>query len=165
MADPTTIPDLQLEMFSQPRLLSAARAAVGNFAQRLGFNEVQCGQISLSIDEALCNVIIHGYERHPDGRIWLKIWDTRSDPPGIRVVIEDRARTVDPATIQPRDLDDIRPGGLGVYIIREIMDQVIHEAREDGGMRLTLIKYVPRKKDALSTPHAPACGESEGKHG
>jgi anti-sigma regulatory factor (Ser/Thr protein kinase) len=143
MAELPPLPDLKLEMFSQPRLLAAARAMVGNLAQRLGFNEIQCGQISLAIDEALCNIINHGYERRPDGRIWLNVWDLHTDPPGIRVVIEDRAKQVDPDKIRPRDLDDIRPGGLGVYIIREIMDDVAYERRHGGGMRLTMTKRMP----------------------
>jgi len=142
MTELSPVPDLSLEMYSQPRLLAAARAMVGNLAQRLGFNEIQCGQISLAIDEALCNIINHGYERRPDGRIWLSVWDLQTHPPGIKVVIEDRAKQVDPETIRPRDLDDIRPGGLGVYIIREIMDDVSYEHRPGGGMRLTMTKQV-----------------------
>lgn len=143
MAELSPVPELRLEMYSQPRLLAAARAMVGSLAQRLGFNEIQCGQISLAIDEALCNIINHGYERRPDGRIWLNVWDLKTGPPGIKVVIEDRAKQVEPDRIRPRDLDDIRPGGLGVYIIREIMDDVSYEQRRGGGMRLTMVKRMP----------------------
>ena len=133
-------PDLRLELFSQPRLLAATRAMIGNFAQRLGFSDVQCGQISLAVDEALCNVINHGYGREPSGRIWMSVWEVPGEPTSIKVVIEDLARQVDPATIRSRDLDDVRPGGLGVFIIREIMDEVVYELRPEGGMRLTMIK-------------------------
>lgn len=128
-------------MFSQPKFLPAARALVGSVAQRLGFNEIQCGQISLAVDEALCNVITHGYDRRDDGKLWLNLWPL-DNPPGIKVVIEDLARQVDPGSIQPRDLDDVRPGGLGVHIIREIMDKVTYERRRERGMRLTMIKHV-----------------------
>lgn len=157
MAELSPVPDLKLEMYSQPRLLAAARAMVGSLAQRLGFNEIQCGQVSLAIDEALCNIINHGYGRRPDGRIWLNVWDLKTVPPGIKVVIEDRAKQVEPERIRPRDLDDIRPGGLGVYIIREIMDDVSYEQRRGGGMRLTMTKRMPdpdRGKPAdESCPH------------
>ena len=156
-------PVLTLEMLSQPRLLAAARAMVGNFAQRQGFNEVQCGQISLAIDEALCNIINHGYERRADGRITLRLWDLPGMPRGLKVVIEDRARQVDPSTIRHRDLDDIRPGGLGVYIIREIMDEVCYECREGGGMRLTLVKrLVDGSVDPSAGTSAPACESTHG---
>jgi len=132
-------------MLSQPRFLTAARAMVGQLAQRLGFNEKQAGLISLAIDEALCNVINHGYQRRPDGPIVLNLWavDPASGGPGLRVLIEDRARAVDPCTIRSRNLDEIRPGGLGVHIIREVMDEVTYEKREGGGMRLLLYKRVP----------------------
>ncbi|MCH7798749.1 MAG: ATP-binding protein [Planctomycetes bacterium] len=142
MADLTTEPEVQLRMFSQPRFLAAVRALVGTMAQRLGFNEMQCGQISLAVDEALCNVITHGYDRKPDGQLWISIWALPGTPTGLKIVIEDLANQVDPAAIQPRDLDDIRPGGLGVHIIREVMDEVTWERRSPEGMRLTMIKRV-----------------------
>ena len=154
MAECDGEPLLRLEMSSQPKLLAAARTMVGQFAQRLGFDEIQSGQISLAIDEALCNVINHGYERRPDGRIWISVWELNGDPPSIQVVIEDRARQVDPAKIKPRDLDEIRPGGLGVYIIREVMDEARYEKREGGGMRLTMIKRKSVSAD-------PGDGETE----
>lgn len=141
MARPINEPAVRLEMFSQPRFLAATRALVGSVAQRIGFNACQCGQISLAVDEAMCNVITHGYDRRDDGKLWLNLWPLDT-PPGIKVVVEDLARQVDPGSIQPRDLDDIRPGGLGVHIIREIMDEVTYERRRDRGMRLTMIKHL-----------------------
>ncbi len=152
MADTPIEPHLRLEMLSQPRFLAAARAMISNVAQRLGFNEMNCGQISLAVDEALCNVINHGYERRPDGRITVSVWAIDENPAGVKVIIEDRAKQVDPALIRSRDLDDIRPGGLGVYIIREIMDEVTYEKRDGGGMRLTLQKKIPPQ---------PACCETQ----
>lgn len=134
--------DIELEMWSQPRLLSAARAMITHLAQRLGFDEITAGQVSLAIDEALCNIINHGYKRRTDGRIWLHVWAIE-EPPGTMVVsIEDRAEAVDPETIRGRDLDEIRPGGLGVYIMREVMDVVHYEQREGGGMRLVMRKKI-----------------------
>jgi anti-sigma regulatory factor (Ser/Thr protein kinase) len=161
MADLSPGPDLRLEMLSQPRLLAAARALVGNLAQRLGFSEIQSGQISLAVDEALCNIINHGYDRQPDGHIWLSLWDVTTDRPGVKVVIEDRARQVDPSVIRSRDLDDIRPGGLGVYIIREIMDEVIYEHRQNGGMRLTLVKHATDARPDDETAAVTSSGDED----
>ncbi len=138
-------PEIRLEMASQPRFLAGARALVGTISQRIGFNEIQSGQISLAVDEALCNVITHGYDRRPNERMWVNLSVLEGNQLGIKVVIEDLARQVDPAKIQPRDLDDIRPGGLGVHIIREVMDEVHYEKRPKQGMRLTMIKRVGRR--------------------
>ena len=58
MAEKNRVPDVRLELFSQPRLLAGARALISNIAQRIGFSEIICGQISLAIDEALCNITL-----------------------------------------------------------------------------------------------------------
>ena len=150
MAEKNRTPDVKLELFSQPRLLAGARALISNIAQRIGFSEIICGQISLAIDEALCNIINHGYDKRPDGKISLSIWAIKNEPPSLRIVIEDHARQVDPATIQSRNLEDVRPGGLGVYLIHEIMDEVKYEKREGGGMRLTMVKLLPAKENCGS---------------
>jgi anti-sigma regulatory factor (Ser/Thr protein kinase) len=143
-------PDVRLEMYSQARFLAAARAMINNICQRLGFDETCCGQISLAVDEALCNIINHGYNKRPDGRIWASVWVIEDGEvrPAIRIVLEDRARQVDPESIRSRDLEDVRPGGLGVYIIREIMDEVRYEKREGGGMRVTMFKRMPEPADS-----------------
>jgi anti-sigma regulatory factor (Ser/Thr protein kinase) len=149
-------------MLSQPRFLAAARAMVSNIAQRLGFNEVHSGQVSLAVDEALCNIINHGYQKRPDGLIWVNVWAIADGQPTIKIVIEDRARQVDPKVIRSRDLEDVRPGGLGVYIIREVMEDVHYEQREGGGMRLTMSKRLHAAshskaagKQVSGEPHRP----------
>ncbi|MHC4141497.1 MAG: ATP-binding protein, partial [Planctomycetota bacterium] len=150
MAEAIPEPILRLQMFSQPRFLAAVRALIASVCDRLGFNSMQCGQISLAVDEALCNVITHGYERRSDGPVWINLWSDDAEPARIKIVIEDLANQVDPDSIQPRDLDDIRPGGLGVHIIREVMDEVRYERRSDRGMRLTMTKHLRPAEAARS---------------
>jgi serine/threonine-protein kinase RsbW len=153
MTELTGQPDLRLEMRSHAKLLSVVRAMVSNFAERIGFAEGDCAQISLAVDEALSNVINHGYGRSVDGLIWVQLWHVEDPGPAMGVVVEDMARQVDPATIQSRDLDDIRPGGLGVHLIRHIMDHVRYETRQGCGgcgMRLTMIKHLDGSTDSTT---------------
>jgi anti-sigma regulatory factor (Ser/Thr protein kinase) len=156
MAEAIPEPILRLQMFSQPRFLAAVRALIASVCDRLGFNSMQCGQISLAVDEALCNVITHGYERRSDGPVWINLWSDDAEPARIKIVIEDLANQVDPDSIQPRDLDDIRPGGLGVHIIREVMDEVRYERRSDRGMRLTMTKHLRPAEAARSSAPEPS---------
>ena len=136
---------IRVELLSNPQYLSGVRELVAGVAKRLGFNDLGCSQVALAIDEALCNVIRHGYDRATDRPIWVSIWPIEGeDEVGMRIVIEDEARQVDPGVIRSRDLDDVRPGGLGVHIIGEVMDEVTYERREPQGMRLTLVKRVGR---------------------
>lgn len=173
-----THPQLRLEMRSNALLLSGVREMVASVAKRMGFSDETCGQISLAVDEALCNVIRHGYNRQSDRPIWLSLyaqgngWDRAgglggdglpSDgqhPDSLRIVIEDEAKQVDPAVIKSRDLEEVRPGGLGVHIIKSVMDQVVYERREHLGMRLTMVKN--RLGPARITPASATEG---GRHG
>lgn len=143
-------PEISLKMLSNPLFLSGARELVANVARRMGFSEEACGQMALAVDEALCNVIRHGYSRKPDQPIWLSLQaiggiaspDSSEDTPtqALKIIIEDEARQVELSTIKSRDLEEVRPGGLGVHIIREVMDEVHYEHRQPRGMRLTMIK-------------------------
>lgn len=137
-------PELCLELRSNPCYLCGTRELVAQVAKRVGFPDAQCAQWSSVVDEAVANVINHGYERRSDGPIWVHIYPLadNEEGPGMRVIIEDEARQVDPESIKGRDLEDIRPGGLGVHIIREYMDSAVYQRRERIGMRLTLTKRV-----------------------
>src|SRR5689334_21472540 len=103
-------PHIRLEMVSNPVYLSGAREMIAAVARRLGFSDEGCGQIALAVDEALCNIIRHGYERKTDRPIWLSVWPIEgagggAERPGVRIVIEDEARQIDPSQIKSRDLD------------------------------------------------------------
>jgi serine/threonine-protein kinase RsbW len=153
-------------MVSDPVYLSGTREMVAAIAKRLGFADEAAGQIALALDEALCNVIRHGYERRRDGPIWISIWPLPAQnghSAGLRIVVEDEARQIDPVAIKSRDLDEVRPGGLGVHIIREVMDEVVYEKRQGAGMKLTLVKWqAGQSACGCGNSDQRACGEGGG---
>jgi serine/threonine-protein kinase RsbW len=99
-----------------------------------------CGDLKLAVDEACTNVIEHGYEGR-SGTIRLSV---AGNDGSLTVVIEDRGRPFDPASVPPPDLSadwqDRRIGGLGWHIIRSCVDEIRYEPGADGGNRLTLVK-------------------------
>ncbi len=140
-----TQPDIMLRVVSDVRYLAGARELVAGVAKRLGFSHDSSSHLALAVDEALCNVIRHGYKQALGRPIWVKIWPLDDDGqygPGVCIVIEDEAQQVDPTKIQGRDLDDIRPGGLGVHIIRQVVDWAEYAPRQGSGMSLTLVKRI-----------------------
>jgi anti-sigma regulatory factor (Ser/Thr protein kinase) len=129
-------------MPSIPRYLAVIRAAVGCMASQDGFPPDIIDRLVLAADEALCNVIKHGYDARPDGEILVILRPIAAcDRHGLDIVIVDRGKSTDPAAICGRDLADIRPGGLGVHIIRSTMDKVRYRRRTGGGMLLRMVKY------------------------
>ncbi|MBX3322314.1 MAG: ATP-binding protein [Phycisphaeraceae bacterium] len=140
-------PHIRVELLSNPAYLSGARELIASVCKRLGFDDLTCSKVALAVDEALCNVIRHGYKYAENRPIWISLWpllDEHARPEGILLTIEDEADQVDPSCMKGRSLEDIKPGGLGVHIIRDVMDQVCYEKRESRGMRLVMSKRVPR---------------------
>lgn len=127
---------IELRFRSCPTNLAAVRGCVESLATSAGFGDEWRFRIVLAVDEALANVIRHGYCGRLDGEIHV-----RASIPvggGIRLEIEDECPAVDPASIRNRDLDEVRPGGLGWPIIRETFDRHEWRPRGDVGMYLLL---------------------------
>jgi serine/threonine-protein kinase RsbW len=165
-------PDVRIELRSNPLLLAGVRELVHQTARRFGFEDDVAGHMALAVDEALCNVIRHGYQQAPDRPIWLSLFAEGVGPTGracggrpcpdqLRIVIEDEAPHVDLAKIKSRDLDEIRPGGLGVHIIKSVMDAATYSQRSPIGMRLEMIKKCVRSScgETTSPPPSPPSAE------
>jgi sigma-B regulation protein RsbU (phosphoserine phosphatase) len=94
----------------------------------------------LVVDEACQNVIRHAYKDVDDGEMAINL---RRKDESLIILLRDFAKTVDPATIVPRDLEDIRPGGLGTHFINEVMDEVTFLPPPGGyGNLLRLVKRI-----------------------
>ncbi|MCU7842876.1 MAG: ATP-binding protein [Candidatus Thiodiazotropha sp. (ex Monitilora ramsayi)] len=96
-------------------------------------------QLILAVNEACMNVIQHAYCGDHQGEIRLTL---EHDGRRLRFLVEDDAPCIDPTCITPRDLTDIRPGGLGVHFIREIMDEVRFSPTGGQGNKLEMIKHL-----------------------
>ncbi|HEB79168.1 MAG TPA: GAF domain-containing protein [Rhodospirillales bacterium] len=131
---------LKLKFPSQPNRLKLVRSLVSATAELCGCGQEASQDIVLAIDEACQNVIRHAYKDEPNGEIILEI---RHNEDEMIILLRDFAKTVDTAVIRPRELDDVRPGGLGTHFIREVMDEVAFmPPPEDGGNLLKMVKRI-----------------------
>jgi len=131
---------LEFRIRSRSDELCRMRDAVRGCLRASGCGEAPTADIVLVIDEACQNVIRHAYRGDPDGEIELRI-----DREGDRLVFAllDRAPIVDPDEIKGRELDDVRPGGLGTHFIRELMDESEFLPRPGGtGNLLRMVKRI-----------------------
>ena len=113
--------------------LCLMRDAVRACVESSGCSETQTADIVLVIDEACQNIIRHAYKGDPDGEIELRIDREGED---LVFALLDQAPLVDTEKVKGRDLDDIRPGGLGTHFIRELMDQADFLPRPGGAGNL-----------------------------
>jgi anti-sigma regulatory factor (Ser/Thr protein kinase) len=128
----------RLSFEGSPCQLAKVRHAVAAFASESGFDDPACTLIVLAVDEACTNIIRHAYKGpgHP-----IRLHMTRHDGT-LRIVLRDYGNHCDPACIRSRAIEDFRPGGVGVHIIRQIFDTVDYVIRPRG-TRLVLTKRLP----------------------
>lgn len=143
---------IQLNICANPDYLCVARAAVRQVAQICGFEKSETGQITLAVVEALTNVIRHSYDGPCDEPIIIKFnkIDCADKRTALEIVIRDFGKQVDPTTIEGRDLDDIKPGGVGVHIMQSVMDEVEFKQAQDRGMLLRMIKFIDMDQETNS---------------
>ena len=112
---------LQLCFPARAAELKRVRDTVRESLEGCGCSAKSTADIVLSTDEACQNIIRHAYRGDSDNVIELEV-EHRGD--NLVFSLTDQAPTIDPSQVKPRDLKDIRPGGLGTYFIRRVMDEV-----------------------------------------
>lgn len=117
--------------------LKDIRDAVRTAVLGCGCSDAVAADIVIAVDEACQNIVRHAYADEPGGEFIVEV---RRDGGCVVVLLRDFAAVVDPDTIQPRRLDDLRPGGLGTHFMREIMDDVAYQ--ETPGTRGNLLRMV-----------------------
>jgi sigma-B regulation protein RsbU (phosphoserine phosphatase) len=133
-------PVLELRVPARPDSLREIRDRVRGWLEEHGCNPECAADVVMAIDEACQNVIRHAYRGDPEGEIELGIEKSGAD---LVVSIRDFAPPVDPERVRPRDLDDVRPGGIGTHLIREVMDRTEFVRPESGpGNVLRMVKRI-----------------------
>ena len=132
--------DFSLSITTGLQNLAKLRRFVKRTAAALEVDPEAIGEIQLAVDEAATNIILHGYQGQP-GQIEVEIRRIGAD---ITICLRDSAPPFDPITVpQPNltlPLHKRSPGGMGVHLMRQVMDEIHHRVTANGGNELTLIK-------------------------
>jgi anti-sigma regulatory factor (Ser/Thr protein kinase) len=126
----------KVEFSSHTANLALLRNCVRDFLNGYPFSEKQRLLMVLGVDEACTNVIRYAYRLRDDQLISLRMEGLRKC---VRMRLRDYGEQVLPHQMKGRSHDIIKPGGLGLYLIRNAFDQVdyIHKRR---GTELVLTK-------------------------
>lgn len=134
----------RIHLLAQADKLKPLRDLVKDGVSQLGCSNENQECIVMAINEACMNIIQHAYEDDENGEIIVEIWKAYNE---LIIRIYDFARKVDCNKIKSRDLDDIRPGGLGVHLIHKVMDSVDYKnINDDFGNMLELRKVLSDDK-------------------
>ena len=131
---------LELRFPARPDQLCDVRDAVRECTVANGADPQCASDVVMAVDEACQNIIRHAYAGDPDGEIELEI-DRRGDD--LVFSLRDFAPKIDTTAVKPRDLDDLRPGGLGTHLIRSVMDEAEYvKISSEAGNLLRMVKRI-----------------------
>lgn len=137
------MPDqLALELMPNITELARLNTAIDAFGQGHDWSPKTLFQVKLALEEAVTNILSYGFDGQQTQLIWLKVVQ---EGRLLSIVLTDNGTPFDPLERPPPDLDsnleDRMVGGLGVYLIRQMMDNVSYQ-RQDGCNKLCMMKNV-----------------------
>ena len=145
----------RIHLLSRTDMLKPLRLFVRNVAvkQNCCKDNVEC--LVMAVNEACMNVIQHGYKYRDNEEIIVEFWEDNKE---LIIKVIDNAQSADTGDIKSRDLDDVRPGGLGVHIIQQVMDCVEYKSGDgsaDGkGNLLEMRKQITNEKKSENENNA-----------
>lgn len=139
--------DHRLQIFAEVTKLASVRQYVAAQATALGAPAQAVDDLVLAVDEWLTNVIVHGYAGR-GGQVEIEV---RPAPEAVCVCVRDMAPPFDPTQLPDPDINlplEQRPiGGLGAYLMRQLVDAISHQVTPQGGNELTLTKRFTRSSN------------------
>tara|TARA_Y100001970_G_scaffold22099_1_gene25448 strand:- start:18 stop:431 length:414 start_codon:yes stop_codon:yes gene_type:complete len=110
--------------------------------EKVNLNQELKDELVLAIAEAAQNIVKHGYKgvEETSDRMEIKISLNEDE---LKIGFYDKGKPVVPGNVQHRKLDDIKPGGLGTFFIKQIMDEAVFKKDQQGWINhLVLTKKI-----------------------
>jgi serine/threonine-protein kinase RsbW len=82
-------------------------------------------QVTSAVGEAFNNIALHSYHDRPSDIVRLRM---TIEPGRLHLTIEDYGASFDPLTARVPDLESLPESGLGIFIMRSLMDEVAYQA-------------------------------------
>ena len=99
--------------------------------EKINLPQEQKDELVLAIAEAAQNIVKHGYKGVEETTDRMEIKISINDGQ-LEIGFFDKGKEVVPENIKHRKLDDIKPGGLGTFFIKEIMDAAVFKRDQKG---------------------------------
>jgi serine/threonine-protein kinase RsbW len=116
-------------------------AFISGMAEKAGLSDSATYAVQLAVDEACSNIVEHAYGKEGIGDIQCTC---EVDDGNLKIVLQDQGRPFDPNVVpepaRNAPLDEVKPGGAGLFLMRKLMDEVHFEFTLDRGNILTMIK-------------------------
>lgn len=135
--------DRKLVVSSNTDNLYLIRNFITTTGRDRGLDKEYIGKIVLAVDEACTNIIKHAYSYSPDGEIIIEI---KTDKKKFIISITDKGNHFDPHLIPEPDIKKLQKakqrGGLGMFLMKKLMDKVEYTNLANNKNQVVLVKYL-----------------------
>lgn len=135
-----------LTILSRTEKLKSVRDFVAAEATAFGFDEETVNKISIAVDEACTNIIKHSYEFAKDKSIDITITTQKEQ---FEIIIAHNGKTFNPDAVEQPDMKEYlthyRRGGLGMHLMRSLMDRVEYAVKNGKRSEVRMVKFLPVK--------------------
>ena len=146
--EPGVDPSRRLIMKNEMSEVGRLRAFFFSVCREHGIDDENAKTLNLALEEWVANVINYAYPKGMRGHVEVTA-DVSDDV--LTLVIKDHGAVFDPTQHEEVDidaeLDERAIGGLGIHLIRTIMDTVEYQRTSDGYNRLVLTKRIEELKN------------------
>lgn len=136
-----------LEVPSSTENLAMIRDFVKRVGRQTGMEEQEIFNLELAVDEACANVIEHVYGNDTSKEVIIR---AICDDKEVRISVIDMGRGFDPTGVTPATIDSLvsgrKSGGLGIRLIRALMDEVSYEISPGQKNELHMVKKLKSKR-------------------
>ena len=137
-----------LHVPSSTENLALIREFVSSIGTQSGLDSSEVAQLELAVDEACANVIEHAYGHDMTKEVIVR---ATFDDETLRIDVEDTGRGFDPDSVQPEELERLiqerKSGGLGMRLMKTIMDEVHYDIEPGKKNELHMLKRIRKQKD------------------
>ncbi len=131
---------LKFSVPGKPEYVGTVRLAISSLANCVGFDIEAVEDIKVAVSEACTNVVCHGMaDREECYEVACELGDS-----GITISVVDRAGGYDTTKYQSPKMDSPKEGGLGIFIIKALMDEVDILSEMGVGTSIKMVKYLNR---------------------
>lgn len=120
----------------KPEYVSTVRMMISSLANAAGFDVEAIEDMKVAVSEACTNVVCHGLTAADSYEVFCEVADEK-----LRITVRDTGEGCDMERYQCPDLNCPKEGGLGLFIIRALMDEVIIDSELGKGTQIQMVKY------------------------
>lgn len=138
--------DFEIRVPSSTENLAMIRQFVGDIGERAGMEPKEVGKLQLAVDEACANVIEHAYAKDQTKRVSIRAC---FDENVVEIDVVDNGKAFDPSSVTPMKIEELiakrSPGGLGLRLIKTLMDEVHYHMVPGQMNELRMVKKLVKK--------------------